>query len=84
MDDITNLNSPAVVNDLVQAAASLGFTMSSDRLTGSLLRTLAASKPVGSFLELGTGVGMGAVSHEIELVRGGSCSGQTLADGAIH
>ena len=32
--------------------------MSSDPLTGSLLRTLAASKPAGKFLELGTGTGL--------------------------
>lgn len=32
--------------------------MASDRLTGSLLRSLAASKPGGSFLELGTGTGL--------------------------
>ena len=32
--------------------------MSSDPLTGSLLRTLAASKPGGKFLELGTGTGL--------------------------
>jgi predicted O-methyltransferase YrrM len=33
--------------------------MNSDLLTGSLLRTLAASKPGSSFLELGTGAGLG-------------------------
>ena len=33
--------------------------MSSDALTGSLLRTLVASKPGGTFLELGTGCGLG-------------------------
>lgn len=59
MHDATNLNPPAVVKDLEQAARTLGFTMSSDLLTGSLLRTLAASKPSGDILELGTGVGMG-------------------------
>jgi predicted O-methyltransferase YrrM len=59
MDDATNLNPPAVVRDLERAAQALGFTMSSDLLTGSLLRTLAASKPSGDILELGTGVGMG-------------------------
>lgn len=32
--------------------------MASDLLTGSLLRTLAASKPSGKFLELGTGTGL--------------------------
>ena len=33
--------------------------MNSDLLTGSLLRTLAASKPGGACLELGTGCGLG-------------------------
>lgn len=33
--------------------------MASDVLTCSLLRTLAASKPSGKFLELGTGTGLG-------------------------
>jgi predicted O-methyltransferase YrrM len=33
--------------------------MASDRQTGSLLRTLAASRPGSSFLELGTGTGVG-------------------------
>jgi len=32
--------------------------MASDLLTGRLLRTLAASKPSGRFLELGTGTGL--------------------------
>jgi len=59
MDDTTNLNPPAVVKELAQAAATLGFIMSSNLLTGSLLRTLVASKPAGEILELGTGVGMG-------------------------
>lgn len=35
-----------------------GFTMASDPLTGSLLKTLAASKRGGNFLELGTGTGL--------------------------
>ena len=40
-----------------EAAQTIGFTQSSDDLTGSFLATLAASKPGGRFLELGTGVG---------------------------
>jgi predicted O-methyltransferase YrrM len=32
--------------------------MASDMLTGSLLRTLAATKPAGNFLEIGTGTGL--------------------------
>jgi predicted O-methyltransferase YrrM len=35
-----------------------GFTMASDIMTCSLLRTLAAAKPGGTFLELGTGTGL--------------------------
>lgn len=59
MHDTTNLNPPPVLEELLQEAASLGFTMASEPLTGSLLRALAASKPAGELLELGTGVGMG-------------------------
>jgi predicted O-methyltransferase YrrM len=40
---------------------AIGFTMASDLWTGALLRTLAASKPGGSFLELGTGTGLATV-----------------------
>ena len=36
----------------------MSFTMASDYHTGSLLRTLAASKRQGRFLELGTGTGL--------------------------
>lgn len=43
---------------LTQATIEAGFTMASEPLTCSLLRTLAASKPSGSFLELGTGTGL--------------------------
>ena len=44
--------------DIDQATRLSGFTMASDLLTCSLLRTLAASKPSGQFLELGTGTGL--------------------------
>lgn len=37
---------------------ALGFAQGSDRAAGDLLRTLAASKPGGSLLELGTGTGL--------------------------
>jgi predicted O-methyltransferase YrrM len=43
---------------IADATNASGFTMASDPLTCSLLRTLAASKPYGSFLELGTGTGL--------------------------
>jgi predicted O-methyltransferase YrrM len=38
--------------------AALGFNMASERGTGNLLQILAASKPSGRFLELGTGTGI--------------------------
>jgi len=40
------------------ATTALSFNMASDLFTGSLLKTLAASKPAGHFLELGTGSGL--------------------------
>ena len=41
-----------------KATKASGFTMASDIQTCSLLKTLAASKPAGKFLELGTGTGL--------------------------
>lgn len=60
MDDLLKLNPPAVLRDLLAVTQTLGFGLSSDMLTGSLLRTLAVSKPAGQVLELGTGTGAGA------------------------
>jgi len=51
-------NLPTQYTDIDTATRTSGFTMASDVLTGSLLRTLAASKPNGKFLELGTGTGL--------------------------
>lgn len=55
---------PAAIPELVrrtqQAADQVGFAMSCENRTGALLATLAASKPDGRFLELGTGTGVGA------------------------
>lgn len=49
---------PAAYHGIDQATQENGFTMPSDVLTCSLLRTLAAAKPRGKFLELGTGTGL--------------------------
>ncbi|WP_437962314.1 class I SAM-dependent methyltransferase (plasmid) [Sorangium sp. So ce119] len=57
MKDMENLNPPAVLDEIERASAEMGFTMASDRQTGSILRTLAAAKS-GAFLELGTGTGI--------------------------
>ena len=50
---------PTVLDDILRDTSRIGFTMASDRLTGSLLRVLAASKPAGRLLEIGTGTGVG-------------------------
>ncbi|MFD4314968.1 O-methyltransferase [Streptomyces sp. NPDC058548] len=51
---------PPQLAAILDDAALADFTMSCEERTGSLLATLAASKPDGRFLELGTGVGAGA------------------------
>jgi len=49
---------PKAYVQIDEATRSSGFTMASDVLTCSLLRTLVVSKPGGRFLELGTGTGL--------------------------
>ena len=49
---------PKAYYTINEATKISGFTMASDVLTCSLLRTLASSKPGGKFLELGTGTGL--------------------------
>ena len=59
MNERPRLGSPPPQLAAIEAAVqSLGFSMSCDPLTGGLLRALAASKPGGRILELGTGAGM--------------------------
>ncbi len=43
---------------LAVEGSAIGFTMGSDPATGQLLRALAATKPAGRFLEIGTGTGI--------------------------
>ena len=59
MDDLVKLNPPPILEDLIHATKNAGFKLASEPQTGSLLRTLAASKPSGKFLEIGTGTGIG-------------------------
>jgi predicted O-methyltransferase YrrM len=59
MDDSDTFNPPSVLDAIRADTERLGFTMASEPKTGSLLRTLAAMKPGGRFLELGTGTGIG-------------------------
>ncbi|HSF54343.1 MAG TPA: class I SAM-dependent methyltransferase [Algoriphagus sp.] len=49
---------PGSYSEIQKATLESGFTMASDLAIGSLLRTLAVSKPGGRFLELGTGTGL--------------------------
>ena len=58
MTEEINQQLPKTYSGIDKATKSSGFTMASDILTCSLLRTLAASKPSGTFLELGTGTGL--------------------------
>lgn len=60
MNDREYLNPPVVLSQIQVESQALGFQMASEPLTGSLLRTLAATKPAGMFLELGTGTGVSA------------------------
>ncbi len=58
MNDLHHLQKPPAWSAIFQDSVSAGFSMASDPLTGSWLRTLAASKTNGRFLELGTGTGL--------------------------
>jgi predicted O-methyltransferase YrrM len=58
MFDSIKLKPPAILAEIEAATKAIGFMMASDGLTGSLLKTLATTKPGGMFLELGTGTGL--------------------------
>jgi predicted O-methyltransferase YrrM len=59
MNDHAIRDIPHALEAIRRETDELGFTMASEPLTGALLRTLAASKPGGRLLELGTGTGIG-------------------------
>ena len=58
INDIGIGSLPPAYETIKEATDELKFGMASDPDTGRLLRTLAASKPSGRFLELGTGTGL--------------------------
>ena len=58
MNDTFNIRGPAEYEAILRDSKEMNFGMPSDLQTGALLRTLAASKPNGSFLEIGTGTGL--------------------------
>ena len=49
---------PVQYESIAKATRAMAFNMASDMQTGSLLKTLVASKPSGRILELGTGTGL--------------------------
>ena len=57
MDDF-QITVPKYYQEIQAASEQIGFNMPSDLQTGSLLKTLVASKPRASILELGTGTGL--------------------------
>jgi predicted O-methyltransferase YrrM len=58
MNDHANLNEPKYIQAIWADTRASGFTMASEPLTCSLLRTLAGSKSSGRFLEIGSGTGL--------------------------
>jgi predicted O-methyltransferase YrrM len=60
MNDAYISRPPAALDAIVADTAALSFDMISEAKVGALLATLAASKPAGRILELGTGTGHGA------------------------
>ena len=60
MDEARYITFPSALAAINHATSEVQFGMASTPLVGALLRTLAASKPGGRFLELGTGTGISA------------------------
>lgn len=58
MNDTVFHTIPGTLEAIERDTKKSAFTMPSERKTGSLLSTLAAAKPNGHFLELGTGTGL--------------------------
>jgi predicted O-methyltransferase YrrM len=58
MEDVVLINIPVQYNRIKEDTEKISFQMNSDLYTGSLLKTLVASKRSGRILELGTGGGL--------------------------
>jgi predicted O-methyltransferase YrrM len=58
MEDLIYIAPPRTIPQIQEQTVALKFGMASEPLTGALLRTLAASRPGGRLLELGTGTGL--------------------------
>ena len=74
MDDLAYIEFPVVLKTVEQESKGIDFGMPSEPLLGALLRVLAASRPGGKMLELGTGTGiattwlLAGMDHESALV----------------
>jgi len=74
MNDENEHSLPSVWPEIRRQTLAMGFDMPSEARTAALLTVLAASKPGGRFLELGTGTGLATaallagMSHDAELV----------------
>jgi predicted O-methyltransferase YrrM len=61
LNDLDLVQPPAALAGIEARTHAMRFDMASESRTGSLLRALAASKPGGRLLELGTGTGVATV-----------------------
>ena len=58
MNELINIRPPNSYAKLYRETERVQFSMASDQLVGSLIRSLVGSKPGGRFLDLGTGSGL--------------------------
>ena len=58
MDESNIHDKPNIFDRILNKSKEIGFTMPSDIFIETLLKTLIASKPKSTILELGTGVGL--------------------------
>lgn len=58
MEDLKYVQEPRQLLKIKERTTAVQFSMASESSVGALLRVLAASKPGGRFLELGTGTGV--------------------------
>jgi predicted O-methyltransferase YrrM len=58
MNDLQYISMPPQLSSIKERTLEIQFPMASEPLVGAMLRVLAASKPNGRFLELGTGTGI--------------------------
>jgi len=58
MNDLQYISMPPQLSSIRERTLEIQFPMASEPLVGAMLRVLAASKPNGRFLELGTGTGI--------------------------